>query len=40
VLLFGFFELKSRREEVWLVERYPGYVAYRERTRRLIPWIG
>lgn len=40
VLLAGFFQLKSRREEVWLVERFPAYVAYRERTRRLIPWIG
>jgi protein-S-isoprenylcysteine O-methyltransferase Ste14 len=40
VLLAGFFQLKSRREEIWLVERFPDYVAYRERTRRLIPWIG
>ncbi len=39
-VLLGFFELKSRREEVWLAERFPGYPAYRERTRRLIPWIG
>jgi protein-S-isoprenylcysteine O-methyltransferase Ste14 len=39
-VLFGFFQLKSRREEIWLTERYPGYPAYRERTRRLIPWIG
>jgi len=40
VALVGFFELKSRREEVWLVERFPGYPAYREQTRRLIPWLG
>ena len=40
LVLGGFFDLKSRREEVWLVERFPGYPAYRERTRRLIPWIG
>jgi len=39
-VLFAFFQLKSGREEVWLVERFPGYPAYRERTRRLIPWIG
>lgn len=39
-VLLGFFELKSRREEIWLAERFPGYPAYRERTRRLIPWIG
>jgi protein-S-isoprenylcysteine O-methyltransferase Ste14 len=40
VVLLGFFEGKSRREEVWLERRYPGYAAYRARTRRLIPWIG
>jgi protein-S-isoprenylcysteine O-methyltransferase Ste14 len=39
-VLLAFFELKSRREEVWLVERFPEYPAYRARTRRLIPWIG
>jgi protein-S-isoprenylcysteine O-methyltransferase Ste14 len=38
-LLLGFFDLKSRREEVWLVERYREYGAYRTRTRRLLPWI-
>lgn len=40
VILLGFFELKSRREEAWLEDRFAGYAAYRERTRRLIPWIG
>jgi protein-S-isoprenylcysteine O-methyltransferase Ste14 len=39
-VLLGFFELKSRREEIWLEERFPDYPAYRARTRRLIPWIG
>lgn len=39
VVLAGFFALKSSREEAWLVERYPGYPAYRTRTRRFIPWI-
>jgi protein-S-isoprenylcysteine O-methyltransferase Ste14 len=35
-----FFELKSRREEAWLLERFPGYEAYRRRVRwRLIPGI-
>ena len=38
--LWGFFELKSRREEAWLEARFAGYAAYRARTRRLIPWIG
>jgi protein-S-isoprenylcysteine O-methyltransferase Ste14 len=40
VVLLGFFELKSRREEAWLEGRFSGYTAYRARTRRLIPWIG
>lgn len=39
-ILFGFFELKSRREEAWLEGRFAGYAAYRTRTRRIIPWIG
>jgi len=38
--LWGFFELKSRREEAWLEGRFVGYASYRARTRRLIPWIG
>lgn len=40
VVLLGFFELKSRREEAWLERRFAGYAAYRTRTRRLIPWLG
>ena len=40
VVLLAFFELKSRREEIWLGERFLGYAAYRDRTRRFIPWIG
>jgi protein-S-isoprenylcysteine O-methyltransferase Ste14 len=39
-LLAGFLLLKSTREEAWLVEHYAGYAAYRQRTRRFIPWIG
>jgi protein-S-isoprenylcysteine O-methyltransferase Ste14 len=38
-LLFAFFDLKSRREETWLVEAYPGYRAYRQRTRRIVPGL-
>jgi protein-S-isoprenylcysteine O-methyltransferase Ste14 len=39
-LLFGLFELKSRREELWLLERYPEYADYRSATpRRFIPWV-
>ncbi len=38
-VLLVFFDLKSRREEAWLQERFPGYPAYRTRSRRLIPWL-
>jgi len=37
--LLAFFDLKSRREESWLVDRFPGYPAYRRRTKRLIPFV-
>ena len=34
------FDLKARREEAWLLERYPGYGAYRARTRRrFVPFV-
>lgn len=32
-------DLKRRREEAWLADRYPGYVEYRRRTRALIPFL-
>jgi protein-S-isoprenylcysteine O-methyltransferase Ste14 len=32
-LVLSFFELKSRREEDWLLARYAGYEAYRRRVR-------
>jgi protein-S-isoprenylcysteine O-methyltransferase Ste14 len=34
-----FFDLKSRREEIWLAEKYPDYAGYRSRTRKLVPRI-
>jgi protein-S-isoprenylcysteine O-methyltransferase Ste14 len=37
VVLAVFFDLKSRREEAWLVQQFAGYAAYRRRTHRLIP---
>lgn len=37
--LLAFFELKSRREEAWLGERFPGYGEYRRRTRRFFPGL-
>ncbi|MGH2466560.1 MAG: methyltransferase family protein [Candidatus Limnocylindrales bacterium] len=33
------FDLKARREEAWLLERLPGYGAYRARTRKFVPGI-
>lgn len=32
-------DLKRRREEAWLAERFPGYPAYRARTKALIPLL-
>ncbi len=40
LVLALFAELKSRREEAWLEERYAGYAAYRAATpRRLLPFL-
>ena len=39
LVLLAFFRLKSAREEAWLVEAYPGYDAYRARTKRMIPFL-
>jgi protein-S-isoprenylcysteine O-methyltransferase Ste14 len=39
-LLAVLFDLKARREEAWLIERYPAYEGYRRSTpRRLIPFV-
>ncbi|HEX4525969.1 MAG TPA: isoprenylcysteine carboxylmethyltransferase family protein [Gaiellaceae bacterium] len=39
-LLAVLFDLKARREEAWLSERFPEYAAYRTRTpRRFVPWV-
>jgi protein-S-isoprenylcysteine O-methyltransferase Ste14 len=37
--LFLFFDIKSRREEVWLLKRFPEYAEYRQHVRKLIPFI-
>jgi len=37
--LFVFFDVKSRREERWLREKYAGYETYQARVRKLIPLI-
>jgi protein-S-isoprenylcysteine O-methyltransferase Ste14 len=37
--LFVFFDRKAAREEIWLSEKFPDYSAYRQRVKKLIPWI-
>jgi protein-S-isoprenylcysteine O-methyltransferase Ste14 len=37
--LFVFLDVKSRREERWLAERFPAYATYRRRVRKLIPFV-
>jgi protein-S-isoprenylcysteine O-methyltransferase Ste14 len=32
-------DLKARREEVWLRDRYPGYAAYAQQTKRFVPGL-
>lgn len=39
VVTLVFFDLKSRREERWLKERFPEYAAYQSRVRKLIPFV-
>lgn len=39
VVLLIFFDLKSRKEEEWLLEKFPEYKAYQQRTKKLIPLI-
>jgi len=38
-LLFVLFDLKARREERWLVERFPSYATYQRRVRKLVPFL-
>jgi protein-S-isoprenylcysteine O-methyltransferase Ste14 len=39
LVLFAFMDLKSRREEKWLTEKFPEYADYRRRVRKLIPFV-
>ena len=38
-LLFLLFDAKARREEQWLVEKFPSYAGYRRRVRKLLPFL-
>ena len=39
LILFVVLDLKARREERWLKEKFPGYDRYSKRVRRLLPFI-
>lgn len=39
LLLFGFFDIKSRHEERLLVEKFPEYTDYRKNVKKLIPYL-
>lgn len=39
VCLFVFFDLKTRREEAWLVAKFSQYPAYQKRVKKLIPFV-
>ena len=39
LVLLLFFDIKSRREERWLKEKFSGYAAYQRRVHKLIPFI-
>ncbi len=38
-LLALFFDIKSRREEGWLAEKFADYPAYQQQVKKLIPFI-
>ena len=38
-VLFVVLDMKARREERWLVEKFPAYAAYQRRVRRFIPFV-
>jgi len=37
--MFVFLDVKSRREERWLAQRYSAYATYQRRVRKLIPFV-
>ncbi len=39
IVLFVFFNAKASREENWLTEKYSDYENYRQRVKKLIPWV-
>jgi protein-S-isoprenylcysteine O-methyltransferase Ste14 len=39
LVLFIFFDVKSRREELWLARKFPQYAGYQKRVRKLLPFV-
>ena len=39
VALFALFDVKARREERWLQEKFDSYGAYKARVRKLVPFV-
>jgi protein-S-isoprenylcysteine O-methyltransferase Ste14 len=39
IVLFVFFDAKSRKEEVWLTDKFSDYSNYSISVKKLIPWI-
>ena len=39
LILFLFFDIKSRKEELWLAQKYDGYSAYQMQVRKLVPFL-
>lgn len=37
--LFLLFDVKARKEEAWLTEKFPEYPGYQKRVKKLIPFI-
>lgn len=38
-ILLLFFDIKARKEESWLKNKFPDYDVYQTRVKKLIPWI-
>ncbi|MFB8789686.1 MAG: isoprenylcysteine carboxylmethyltransferase family protein [Potamolinea sp.] len=38
-IAFIFFDVKARREEAWLTQKYPEYSEYQQRVKKLIPGL-
>lgn len=39
LIVVAFLDIKSRREERWLMEQFPAYGDYRRRVRKFLPFI-